>query len=104
VIGELNRRAQLLSCSMTPDGGGGFSASWNAVATVWAKLEAVSGSDAFGPDATQTRTRYRITLRRSGDVAEGMRVQIGARIFAIRNILDEGRPAQTMTLLCEELP
>ena len=104
MIGELNQRASLLAKAMTPDGGGGFSESWNAVATLWVKLEAQSGGEAFGPDATEAVTRYRVTLRRNAGVAAGMRIAIGGRAFAIRNVLDEGAAAQTMTLLVEELP
>ncbi|HEX3810019.1 MAG TPA: head-tail adaptor protein [Rhizomicrobium sp.] len=102
MIGDLNQRATLLARSMTPDGGGGFSESWNAIATLWVKLEAQSGSDAFGPDATEPRTRYRVTLRRNADVAAGQRLGIGTRAFAINNLLDEG--ADLMTLLVEDVP
>jgi len=104
MIGELNQRAVLLARVMTPDGGGGYGESWNTAANLWVKLEALGAGAPVGPGAAESRTRCRITLWRNADVAEGMRIGIGARTFAIRTILDEGGAAQTMVLLCEELP
>jgi SPP1 family predicted phage head-tail adaptor len=102
MIGELNQRASILARTMTPDGGGGFSESWNAIATVWAKLETSSGADVFGPDTTEQRNRTRVTIRQRGDVAAGQRVTIGSRTLRIHNVLDDG--GAVIALLCEELP
>lgn len=104
MIGQLNQRASVLAPTMTPDGGGGFSESWNAVATLWARIEPLSGGDVFGPDAVESRVRFQITTRRYASIVAGERVQIGARLFRIHAVLDEGPQAPLMTLLCEELP
>ena len=103
-IGSLNQRALLLANTLAPDGGGGFSDSWDAFATVWVAVEPIGGTDAFGPDRLESRVRHKLTLRRRSDVAAGQRVQIGARLFRIHSVLDEGPQAASMTLLCEELP
>ena len=104
MIGTLNQRAQLLANTLTPDGGGGFVDDWEAFASVWIALAPLGGSDAFGPDRLEQRVRHRIVLRRRGDVAAGQRVAVGARIFRIHTLIDEGPKSATMTLLCEELP
>jgi SPP1 family predicted phage head-tail adaptor len=104
MIGNLNQRALLLANTLTPDGGGGFSDDWEAFAAVWVAVEPISGTDAFGLDRLETRVRHKLTLRRRGDVAAGQRAQIGARVFRIHTVIDEGPQAALMTLLCEELP
>jgi SPP1 family predicted phage head-tail adaptor len=104
MIGNLNQRANILAPTQTPDGGGGYSESWNVIATVWCKVEPQSGDDVFGPDATESRVRHRVTIRRLAAVAAGQRLAIGPRLLRIHDVLDEGPQAPLMTLLCEELP
>lgn len=104
MIGELNQRAQIEARTLTPDGGGGYSESWDVVANAWVSVSPVSGGDVFGPDSAESRIRHRITLRRTNVIAAGQRVIVGARTFRIHAVLDEGGNATLMTLLCEELP
>lgn len=104
MIGTLNQRALLLANTLAPDGGGGFTDEWEAFATVWAAVEAISGSDDASADRLESRVRHRVALRRRSDVAAGQRVQIGARLFRIHTVLDSGPQSPLMTLLCEELP
>jgi len=102
VIGELNQRARILARATEPDGAGGVVESWNTVATVWAKLESLSGAEEFVAQAIRTRARYRVTVRRNAAFEPARRVAIGARTFRILDVLDDASP--TLTLLCEELP
>ena len=104
MLGTLNQRATLRAQTLTPDGGGGFTGSWDVVATVWARLEPVTGADNTAADKRESRVRHRVVLRRSNAVAAGQRLEIGARIFAVRALLDEGPQSPFLTLLCEELP
>lgn len=104
MLGSLNQRATVRAQTLTPDGGGGYSESWDVVATVWARLEPVAGADRYTSDKLESRVRHKITLRRSNAFAAGQRVEIGARIFAVRALLDDGLQSPFITLLCEELP
>ena len=104
MIGELNQRAAIQAKTLTPDGGGGYSESWDVVANVWVSVAPNSGGDVFGPDQTESRVRHRISLRRTNAVAAGQRVVVGARTFRIHAVLDEGPQATLVNLLCEELP
>ena len=104
MIGSLNQRANILAPALAPDGAGGASQSWQVAATVWCSLEPATGEDVFASDAVQSRAQYRIVLRRYTLVEAGMRVAVCNRLFRIHAVLDEGDPAQIMTLLCEELP
>ena len=104
MIGELNQRASIEAKTLTADGGGGYSESWDVVATVWVSITPNSGGDVFGPDQAESRVRHKIMLRRTTVVAAGQRVVVGSRTFRIHAVLDEGPNATLMNLLCEELP
>src|SRR5256885_16414134 len=103
MLSQLNRRVVLEAQTLNPDGGGGYSASWDTIATVWAAIEPLSGADVFGPDASEARVKYRITIRRRSDVPAGMRVNDGGRLFAIHAVLDDGPQSQFLTLLTEKV-
>jgi SPP1 family predicted phage head-tail adaptor len=103
MLSKLNQRAALQALALAPDGGGGYSATRTNFATGWAAIEPVSGSDVFGPDADELRTRYRVTIKRRTDVAAGQRVTASGRTFAIRAVLDDGPQSQFLTLLTETI-
>ncbi|HEX3653730.1 MAG TPA: phage head closure protein [Rhizomicrobium sp.] len=103
MLSQLNRRVALETQTLTPDGGGGYSGGWSTVATVWAEIEPISGSDVFGPDAGEALVKYRVAIRRRTDVIAGMRVNDGGRLFIIRAVLDEGPQSQFLTLLAEKI-
>ena len=84
MLSRLDRRATLEQQTLVPDGAGGYLATWNVIASVWAGIEPVAGSDAFGPDASESRVRYRITIRRRNDVFAGMRLRSANRPLTIR--------------------
>jgi SPP1 family predicted phage head-tail adaptor len=103
MLSQLNRRVALEAQTLTPDGGGGYSAHWDTIATVWAAIEPIGGTDVFGPDAGEARVRTRITIRRRTDVLAGMRVNDGGRLFAIKAVLDDGPQAQFLILTTEKI-
>jgi len=104
MLSTLDQRAALQVNTLTPDGGGGFTETWETVAMVWVKIAPASAADTFGPDALESRARHRVTLRRRTDIAAGQRLAVAARTFKIHGLLDEGPRAPFITLLCEELP
>ncbi len=103
MLSTLNRRVALEAQTLTPDGGGGYTAGWTAVATIWAAIEPVSGGDVFGPDASEARVKYRVTIRRRTDVIAGMRVNDGGRLFGITAVLDDGPQSQFLALMTEKI-
>jgi SPP1 family predicted phage head-tail adaptor len=104
MIGALNQRAAIAAKMFEPDGGGGFEDGWSTIATAWVRIEPRSGANVFGPDRNEQQVRHRLTLRRNENIVAGQRVNVGARWFTIESVLDEGPQAQTMTLICEEIP
>ena len=104
MLSALKQRAALLSRTLTPDGGGGFSESWQTVADVWIDIQPLGAHERFGPDAIDSRVRHRIRLRSRSDVFAGMQLATANRRFAIRAVLAADSASPLMTLLVEELP
>jgi SPP1 family predicted phage head-tail adaptor len=104
VIGKFRQRAILQARTLTPDGGGGFSEDWTAIAKAWVLVSPVSGRDIFGPGRNESQTRLRVTMRRNEAVLAGQRLLIGTRKLAIVAVLDSGDAAPVMTLICQERP
>jgi SPP1 family predicted phage head-tail adaptor len=104
MLSTLTQRASLLALTLTPDGGGGFSESWDAFADVWLALEPLGATDEADADKLESRVRHRMTLRRRSDLAAGQRVRIAGRLFRVHAVLDAGPRARAVELLCEEIP
>ena len=100
----LDQRATLQAMTLAPDGGGGYSESWQTVASVWVNVAPLGASDKFAADAMASRASHRILLRRRDDVVAGQRLVAGTRTFRIHAVLAESRREPHLTLLCEELP
>lgn len=103
MIGALDLRATLLRPSESGDGGGGTMGGWNDIATVWVGLSARGGGSAYGPDAREARGTYEVRMRRR-PVSAGQRLRIGARLFDILCVEDEGPRTPYLRLRCEALP
>ena len=102
MLSELNQRATLFARTLPPDGGGGFTESWDAFATAWIALKPRDATDLVTAGKLESRVRHIVTLRRRTDLAAGQRLTVGPRTFRIRAVLDAH---QTLTTLhVEELP
>ena len=104
MLSSLKQRATLQTKTLTPDGGGGFSESWQTIGNAWVEIVPLGANEKFGPDALDTRIRHRITLRARSDIVSGMRLATASRSFAIRAVLARETSNPLLTLLCEELP
>jgi SPP1 family predicted phage head-tail adaptor len=103
MLGSLKQRATVYARVTTPDGGGGGTPSWNAIGSTWIRIAPQSATSGLAADAPQARVATQLVMRRNAYVQSGMRVVAGARLFRINAVLDEGDPAQFITLDCEEL-
>ena len=81
--GALNRRLTLEAPVETPDGTGGVTRSYAAVATLWASVEAVAARAAVAADALGANVTHRITLRCNADITLRHRLRDAARSFRI---------------------
>ncbi|GAA0566694.1 phage head closure protein [Rhizomicrobium electricum] len=104
MLAHLKQRATLLSRVVAPDGGGGFSESWQSVGQAWVRITPLGTSEKFGADALQTRIRHRLVTRARDDIVDGMRLAVGERSFAVHAVLGHDATDAYLTLMCEELP
>lgn len=104
MLSSLNQRATLEAMTLVPDGGGGYSESWQPFATVWVGVTPLSATDAASAGMLQSKVRHRLSLRRRSDIGAGQHVVTASRRFKIHAVLDKGPRETLMQLLCEELP
>jgi SPP1 family predicted phage head-tail adaptor len=67
----------------TPDGAGGFTTVWSAVAMVWARLEPLNPETEIWAGRGTSEQTHRVTLRHRTDVRQGMRFRKLTRLFPI---------------------
>jgi SPP1 family predicted phage head-tail adaptor len=92
-IGAMSRRLTLEAPVETPDGAGGVTRSYAAIATLWASIEPIAArGDVVAADAGATVT-HRISIRRSPDITIRHRFRDGPRMFRIVSMRerDQGR-------------
>lgn len=101
--GELRHRVTIQQATTTRDGFGAEVEAWSTLATVWAKIETVSGAETIGPEQVATATlTHQVTVRSRDDLKPTMQVIWNARTFTIRAVVADNANKQIM-LLCDEV-
>lgn len=100
--GDLRVELRLEQMTQSPDGLGGFSESWNETGLVFAMVEPASARDRFGAGQTLEDVTHRITIRHRPDVASGMRLRRGIRVFDIRTVHDPDETGRYLVLKARE--
>ena len=72
--GELTERVTLQSRSVAKDAYGQDTITWTDVATVWARVRAVSGREFFAAAQVQQEQSVKVVIRRRADVAATWRL------------------------------
>lgn len=102
-VGALRARLILEVPSETPDGVGGVLRGFAPAATLWARIETLRGQEAFAAASLGQTLTHRVTLRFHAGLDASMRLRLGARLFAIRAIIDAEERRRVLACLCEEL-
>ena len=93
MISDLKHHITLQKSVRTPDGGGGFTETWqNADSTpdVYAAIVPLSGSEQLRFHQLESTVTHRITLRYRNDVTPAMRLVHGTDVYNITAITDRG--------------
>jgi SPP1 family predicted phage head-tail adaptor len=72
--GELTERVTLQSRSVAKDAYGQDTITWTDVATVWARVRAVSGREFFAAAQVQQEQTVKVVIRKRADVAATWRL------------------------------
>ncbi len=81
--GQLRRRLVLEAPVETPDGAGGVTRSFAAVATLWAQVRPLSALAEIEAARLGARITHRIRIRYSPDITVRHRLRDGERIYRI---------------------
>lgn len=104
-IGELRHRLTLEAARGVADGGGGRADPWAnplTVASLWGKVEPLTGNERLHAMQIQDRVSHRIVIRHRAGVTPAMRIVFGDRVFNIRAVINVEERGRFLELLCEE--
>ena len=101
-IGNLRHRLIHEAPDETPDGIGGVTRIWSALATLWGQIEPLSADDVMLADKRIGLVTHRITLRHRADVTIAHRFRLGSRVYAIRAVRDPEERGRFLECLCAE--
>lgn len=101
-IGRMRHRITLQQEARTADTGGGATLGWDDVATLWAEITPVSGSEVRQADQLVGSITHRIHVRYMGTITTAMRFMMGTRVFNIRSIKNMDERGRMMDILAEE--
>ena len=89
--GELTDRVTLQSRSVVKDAYGQDTITWTTVATVWARVRAVSGREFFAAAQVQQEQSVKVVIRRRTDVAQTWRLVWQGKAHDITGVIPIGR-------------
>jgi len=99
---QLKRRITIEQPSLTPDGLGGYTRNWTALATVWGSIEPLSGGEQVFAGKLESHVTHQVTIRYRSDVRADMRLVYKARIFTIRAMINVDEAGRILEILAEE--
>lgn len=99
--GQFRERLTLQSRSVTRDALGGEIIAWIDVATVWAKVDAITGREVHAAQQIHAEITLRAQIRHRADVAADWRAQWRGNTIAIHAVLPSPR-RDVLTLLCSQ--
>ena len=101
-LGTLRHRVTLQQEARVADGGGGFTVTWQDVATVWARVAPIRGEEALVHRQLEDAITHKVTMRYRAGVTAAMRLVHNGRVFNIREVLDLDERNRILELRCEE--
>ncbi len=99
----LDKRITLQASTKVPDGGGGFTAAWVDMATIWAAIWPTSVNEITQANAMTMVVSHRIRIRYRSVLKPGWRVKFGSRYFSIVGITSPNEGREWIDLMCKEV-
>lgn len=98
----LKHRVTLQRISRAEDGQGGFTETWDDIATLWASIEPLKGYERMQAMQLKTPTTHRVRLRYRADVTTKDRLIYDGRAFDVAEAINEGEAKLWLRLSCVE--
>lgn len=99
---RIRHRLTLQQQSLTPDGAGGFTRTWQNVADLWGEIRPATGREKLEAMQLQAAVTHRVTLRYRAGVTAAMRLLYENRSLNIRVVLNRGERDRWLDILAEE--
>jgi len=103
MIGKLRHRITLQEIIKTDDGYGGIVETWKDIATVWAAIEPLKGTERYQAQQVQSELTHKVTIRYRAGIKPQMRILYGNRVFDIEAVIDVDERHRWLELLCSEV-
>ena len=100
--GELRQQITIQQLSTSADAYGAATPAWSTLATVWAKVHQLKGSEQFYAHQVVELATHEVTIRYLAGVSEQMQIVWGARTLKIENVNDVDGRGIKHVLLCAE--
>jgi len=101
--GKLRHRVTIQQLVATDDGYGGITETWQDVATVWAAVEPLRGTERYRAQQVQAELSHKVTIRYRPGIKPDMRLKYGDRILEIEAVIDVEERHRWLELLCSEV-
>ncbi len=102
MLGTLRHRLTLQEETRSADTGGGYTLTWGDFATVWGRIEPLTGTERLRAMQLESRISHRVTIRHRAGVIAGMRLLHSGRAFNVRAVIDPDERRHWLELMCEE--
>jgi SPP1 family predicted phage head-tail adaptor len=102
-IGELRHRVTLEAPVDAPDGAGGYTRSFTAIANLWARIAPSGAREDFVEQRAEQAVSYVVTIRWRGDVTKDMRFVHRGRRLRIQSAFDPDERRRFLVCQCEEI-
>ena len=99
---ELRRQIVIQHASRVKDDFGSDVSTWATLATVYAKIEPLTGREFFAANEIVEKVSHRFIIRYLSTVTTQMRVSYDSRIFNITSVVDPEEKNKVTVLLAEE--
>ncbi len=103
--GKLRHRIVIQQATEAQDGYGEPGLSWSTWATVYARVEPLSGREYFNSPADQTlaEVTHRITIRYRDGITPTLRVVWKGQVFDIEAVIEVESRGRELHLICREV-
>lgn len=104
-IGDMKHRARFQESIRLPDGAGGFTQTWQDIATepeVFAAVESLTTSERFRHRQMQKVVTHRLVVRFRADVTPALRVAVSGVAYDIVAISDRDGDKTWLEILAQE--
>ena len=101
-IGSMRHRVVIETVTRSDDGGGGAGESWSALATLWARIVPLAGTEKVEGQQIAGTITHHIMLRYRNDILPDMRIRYGVRVFHVLAALNVNERGRWTMCLCEE--